>query len=122
MTENKTFKPNSTETSGKHTLFFPKGRQLAPSDVNHLKKIIGKGPYQRDLLIEYQDSKNRGSFKNGIVHSFVGTKEELEKAIELDLFIGVNGCSVKTEENLEVVKEIPLEKMLLESGLILMYS
>ena len=34
----------------------------------------------------------------------------------MGLFIGVNGCSFKTEENIEVVKEIPLDRIMLETG------
>ncbi|KGQ00886.1 hypothetical protein PAAG_12429 [Paracoccidioides lutzii Pb01] len=53
--------------------------------------------------------------KGGLVHSFTGTMEEMERLVELGLDIGVNGCSLKTEENLEVVKAMPLERMQLET-------
>ncbi|KAK9881417.1 hypothetical protein WA026_016307 [Henosepilachna vigintioctopunctata] len=51
----------------------------------------------------------------GVIHSFDGTLNEANKFIELGYFIGLNGCSLKTAENLEVVKNLPVEKLLIET-------
>jgi len=49
------------------------------------------------------------------VHSFTGTATELRSVLDLGYHVGVNGCSMKTEENLEIVKQIPLERMCIET-------
>lgn len=53
--------------------------------------------------------------KRGLVHSFTGSKEEMEKLIALGFDIGVNGCSMKTAENIEVVKAVPLDRLQIET-------
>lgn len=51
----------------------------------------------------------------GVVHSFTGTVEELRELMGLGLYIGINGCSFKTGENCEVVREVRLERLMLET-------
>ena len=53
--------------------------------------------------------------KGGLVHSFTGTVEEMREVVAMGLHVGVNGCSMKTEENLEVVKAIPLDRLQIET-------
>ncbi|CAF1342352.1 unnamed protein product [Adineta ricciae] len=64
-----------------------------------------------DILHKYRDQITAG----GVVHSFDGTLEEALKFIELGYFIGINGCSMKTQTNLDVIKQLPLEKILVET-------
>ncbi|KAI0116328.1 TatD family hydrolase [Nemania sp. FL0031] len=53
--------------------------------------------------------------RGGVVHSFTGTAAEMQELADLGLYIGTNGCSFKTEENCAVVKEIPLDRLMLET-------
>lgn len=53
--------------------------------------------------------------KRGVVHSFTGTLQEMQRIVELGFDVGINGCSLKTEENLEVVKQVPLGRLQIET-------
>lgn len=51
----------------------------------------------------------------GIVHSFVGSTDQLDKILELGLDVSVNGFSLQTSESLEMVRAIPLDRLHLET-------
>lgn len=59
--------------------------------------------------------ENRNKFNKGIVHSFTGTENDLQNFLSLNLFIGLTGTSFKTKENIETVKKIPLDKLIIET-------
>ena len=52
-----------------------------------------------------------------MVHSFTGTAEELQQILRTGLYLGLNGCSLKTAENLSVLRSIPYphHRILLET-------
>lgn len=58
---------------------------------------------------------HRDSWTTGVVHSFDDTFELAERYMQLGLYIGVNGCSFKTQDNVEVVKKLPMDRLLLET-------
>ena len=58
---------------------------------------------------------NRSRFSGGVVHSFDGTYEEAKSFLDLGLYIGLNGCSLRTPESIEVVKKLPSDRILIET-------
>ncbi|KAH6851268.1 hypothetical protein B0I37DRAFT_390893 [Chaetomium sp. MPI-CAGE-AT-0009] len=53
--------------------------------------------------------------KGGVVHSFTGTVDEMRELMGLGLYIGINGCSFKTAENCDVVREVRLDRLMIET-------
>lgn len=51
----------------------------------------------------------------GVVHSFTGSENELARLLQLGFYIGVNGCLLKTEANLQVALQIPRDRVVLET-------
>ncbi|KAI8064775.1 hypothetical protein BC940DRAFT_305351 [Gongronella butleri] len=58
---------------------------------------------------------HRDKFTHGVVHSFTGDLDEMHRLVELGLYIGINGCSLKTEDNLKVVQAIPRDRLMIET-------
>ncbi|XP_055531776.1 deoxyribonuclease TATDN1 [Wyeomyia smithii] len=53
--------------------------------------------------------------KRGVVHTFDGSAEDARKLIEMGFCIGINGCSLKTEDNLHTIAQIPDSYIMLET-------
>ena len=41
--------------------------------------------------------------------------DELQELLQLDVYIGINGCSLKTDDNLAVMAAVPLDRLLIET-------
>ncbi|KAI1017016.1 hypothetical protein LB504_006695 [Fusarium proliferatum] len=67
------------------------------------------------LLKEAFGEKLEKLEKGGVVHSFTGTAEEMRELMDLGLYIGINGCSFKTADNCAVVKEVHLDRLMIET-------
>eukprot|EP01064_Diplonema_japonicum_P024748 TRINITY_DN3544_c0_g1_i1.p1 TRINITY_DN3544_c0_g1~~TRINITY_DN3544_c0_g1_i1.p1 ORF type:complete len:331 (+),score=92.73 TRINITY_DN3544_c0_g1_i1:57-995(+) len=65
------------------------------------------------VLEAHKDLLTKGS----CAHSFTGTLPELHTLLSIDtvLFIGINGCSLRSSESAEVIKNLPFSRMLLET-------
>jgi TatD DNase family protein len=83
----------------------------------HLPMFLHHRAAQRDFIEIL--SEHRDDFTCAVVHSFDASWDMAQQLLNLKpnggIFIGLNGCSMKTEENLRVIEQIPLSNILLET-------
>ncbi|XP_035038573.1 deoxyribonuclease TATDN1 isoform X3 [Hippoglossus stenolepis] len=82
-------------------------RELAAA---HRGKVVAVGECGLEIM-----KRNRDRCVGGVVHSFDGTTEDAAALVDLDLYIGINGCSLRTEANIEAMKSIPSERLMIET-------
>ncbi|PSN71223.1 Mg-dependent DNase, partial [Corynespora cassiicola Philippines] len=53
--------------------------------------------------------------KEGLVHSFVGSKEQMERLVGMGLQVSVNAFAFRDRESLEMVRGVPLDRLQVET-------
>ncbi|KAJ9055957.1 TatD DNase [Entomophthora muscae] len=93
------------------------------SQLIYLKKqVLLAKEYDLPILF-YEPGNNRGlidflkrnqiHLQKGVITSFTGTLEEACDYLSLDLYIGLDAYSFKTEENISVIRDLPLDRIVI---------
>lgn len=103
-------------TKQQQVTFFTKQLELAARLQLRLPLFLHMRNAVDDFVSILKPFVERGDFPaSGVVHSFTGTEQELAKVLELGFKISVNGCSLKSAENLAVAAKIPRSQLLIET-------
>ena len=92
---------------------FPLHLQL--SSLTSLPLFLHDRNVGHTLLTLLRSSPHPLPFPPGVVHSFTGDSTLLHAYLDLGFYIGLNGCSVREQGGLEVAREVPIERLLLET-------
>jgi TatD DNase family protein len=84
------------------------------SDLN-LPIVIHSRDAQKDLLDLLKKINYKRETGSGVIHSFTGSSNEAKEYIDLGYYLGLNGIITFSEQYTEMVKSIPLDKILLET-------
>ena len=70
------------------------------------------GPAYRDMI----EILSRGyTINGGVTHSFTGTLDEAKRFLDLGLYLGFNGIITFAQQYDEIIREIPLDRIFLET-------
>ena len=94
---------------------FLKQLQIAAHPSVDLPLFLHNRDTEGEFLAVMREQHALYARRGGVVHSYDGSIEEMLQLCELGLYIGINGCSLRTEESHEVVKAIPSDRLLLET-------
>lgn len=68
-----------------------------------------------DLLAVLRDHRISKQERPGVIHSYTGDKKQLKAFLDMGYYVGVNGIVFKLNWLADIIKEMPLERMLLET-------
>jgi len=110
------------KTTRKKELFKQKQKELLLQELKlarelNLPVIFHCRMANRDLINVLKNNKSLRP-RRAVVHSFVGTQEEMEEYLSLGYYIGFNGIIFKSIEGIdfsELIKTVPLKRILLET-------
>ncbi|KAH7642073.1 deoxyribonuclease TATDN1 [Dermatophagoides farinae] len=88
-------------------------KQLEVAEQTRLPLFLHCRNAANDLLSILKTNHDR--YTVGVVHSFDGHYNEAMSFINMGFYIGLNGCSLKTDDNLEVVRKLPVDKLMIET-------
>jgi len=91
-------------------------RQFALAEATSLPMFL----HMRGAASDFIEilSRNRHRFTKCVVHSFDGTADEAKAILAIAegrVFIGINGCSLRSSANVDVARSIPLSRVVLET-------
>ncbi|EGD83670.1 hypothetical protein PTSG_12148 [Salpingoeca rosetta] len=88
-------------------------RQIDLAEATQLPMFLHLRNAHDDFLHIMEPNRHR--IVGGVVHSYDGPLDVALRLIEMGFYIGLNGCSLRKEENLDVVKHLPTDKLMLET-------
>jgi TatD DNase family protein len=109
------------KTKKKLEVFKEKQKEVLLQQLNLAKElnlpVIFHCRFAHQDLIEILKNYELGKLK-GVLHCFTGTLNQAKEYLEMGFYFGFNGIIFKKTENLdfnEIIKKIPLEKILIET-------
>jgi len=110
------------KTTRKKELFKQKQKELLLQELKlarelNLPVVFHCRMANQDLINILKNNKSLRP-RRAVIHSFVGTKEEMEEYLSLGYYIGFNGIIFKNIEGIdfsELIKTVPLERIILET-------
>jgi len=92
------------------------GRQIQLAKELNLGLVIHNRRADEDLLDTIDHfCKDDGKYPKGVFHCISGSKDYLKKVLEMGFYVGVDGNVTYSKGVRELVREIPLERLVIET-------